>query len=225
MLRSLEFTPAEDILADAYASPPCVSSRITPPEGKVQSIRLPEDGGACSTDNDESSRSSSDYGDVADGTECGAEERSSVSILTSLGAPCPEVDVPPATRFERAIGMRIRAPIIGTAEASEAIWGSAVDTKARVLALEASQHGNCGAIRQACCTQARKHAPACDDASSGAVELDDLRRGPRTHLGPAFTMVPPPTLLERAIGMRVRIGGTASDAEAAWLANDKVTAT
>jgi hypothetical protein len=142
-----------------------------------------------------------------------------VSILTSLGAP--EADVPPATRFERAIGMRIRAPI-STAEAAEAIWGSAVETKARVLALEASRHESCGPIRQAC-TQARKHAAACDDASSGAVELDDLRREP--DVGPAFTMVPPPTLLERTIGMRVRIGGiiggTASDAEAAWLANDE----
>ena len=58
-----------------------------------------------------------------------------------------------------------------------------------------------------------------------AVELDDLRR-PAPDGAPSLTMVPPPTLLERAIGARITLGsiGTGAQAIEAWERNAAVEA-
>lgn len=136
----------------------------------------------------------------------------------------PSMSLPPATAIERLIGARIRMPF-GTASAAEEASGmTASETKMAVLYAErrakadTEDQRSAGAKVQQQPPRGSRPASARRSGTAAKSGGETLSRAVDDSSQPASTLAPPPpTLIERTIGARVRIPylGTAAATEEA----------
>ena len=138
---------------------------------------------------------------------------------SSLSKPLPADDrpqtpIPPATAIERLLGMRIRASF-GTAEALERASGmTASEVKAAVLFAEMQAKAENEDKRPS-----RRRPSSARRCDSAVFEMTSMRdeSSPASGPRPSTPALPSPTMIERTLGMRVRIPivGTAAATEEA----------
>ena len=115
-------------------------------------------------------------------------------------------EAPPPNDLERALGMRIRSSKLGTGKAAAEVFGDAAEVKAAVLQAEALAKASREAGREAVREAGRP---------SWSMPSTARRQAPGEALEAERLQAPPPLLIERALGMRIRGMGTAAEAEEA----------